>query len=90
MRVSLGERDGNNGVRERCSQIRQWTPIGFEWHEPSASAAAEERRGVGTIRLSVRDRLYGPEPPTPADLKREADHDRLVRVFPVIGETVDR
>jgi hypothetical protein len=48
MWVSLGERDGNNGVRERCSRIRQWTPIGFEWHEPSASAAAEERRGVGT------------------------------------------
>ena len=48
MRVSLGERDGNNGVRERCSRIRQWTPIGFEWHEPSAGAAAEERRGVGT------------------------------------------
>jgi hypothetical protein len=48
MQVSLGERDGNNGVRERCSRVRQWTPIGFEWHEPSASAAAEERRGVGT------------------------------------------
>ena len=48
IRVSLGERDGNNGVRERCSRTRQWAPIGFEWHEPSASAAAEERRGVGT------------------------------------------
>jgi hypothetical protein len=48
MQVSLGERDGNNGVRERCSRVRQWTPIGFEWHERSASAAAEERRGVGT------------------------------------------
>src|SRR5271155_526651 len=34
-------------VRERCSRIRQWTPIGFEW-QPSASAAAEERRGGGT------------------------------------------
>jgi hypothetical protein len=26
-------------VRERCSRIRQWTPIGFEWHE-----AVGERR----------------------------------------------
>jgi hypothetical protein len=47
MRVSLGERTEITRVRERCSRIRQWTPIGFEWR-PSASAAAEERRGVGT------------------------------------------
>jgi hypothetical protein len=26
-------------VRQRCSRIRQWTPIGFEWHE-----AVGERR----------------------------------------------
>ena len=26
------------------------------------------------IRLSIHDRIFGPEPPTPADLKREADH----------------
>jgi hypothetical protein len=40
-------------------------------------------------RLSVHDRIFGPEPPTPADLKREADHERLVRVFPVVGETIE-
>ena len=33
-------------------------------------------------RLSIHDRIYGPEPLTPADLKREADHERLVRGFP--------
>ena len=27
-----------------------------------------------SIRLSIHDRIFGPEPPTPADLKREADH----------------
>jgi hypothetical protein len=41
------------------------------------------------IRLSVCDRIYGPEPPTPADLKREADHERLVRAFPVVDETIE-
>jgi hypothetical protein len=41
------------------------------------------------IRLSIRDRIYGPEPPTPADLEREADHERLVRAFPVSGETIE-
>ena len=30
-------------------------------------------------RLSIQDRIYGPEPPTPADFKREADHERLAR-----------
>ena len=29
------------------------------------------------IRLSVQDRIYGPEPPIPADLEHEADHERL-------------
>ena len=38
------------------------------------------------IRLWIFDRLYGPEPPTPADLTREADHKRLVRAFPAMGE----
>jgi hypothetical protein len=33
--------------------------------------------------------IYGPEPPTPADLKREADHEKLVGVFPVVGETIE-
>jgi hypothetical protein len=41
------------------------------------------------IRLSIHDRIFGPEPPTPADLKREADHERLVRAFPLLGETVE-
>ena len=31
------------------------------------------------IRLSIHDRIFGPEPPTAADLQREADHERLVR-----------
>jgi hypothetical protein len=26
--------------------------------------------------------IYGPEPPTPADLKREAEHQRLHEAFP--------
>jgi hypothetical protein len=34
------------------------------------------------IRLSILDRIYGPEPPTPADIQREADHELLVRAFP--------
>jgi len=41
------------------------------------------------IRLSIFDRIYGPEPPTPADLKREADHERLVSAFPVAVETIE-
>jgi len=38
---------------------------------------------VTLIRLSIVDRICGPEPPTSADLKREADYERLVRAFPV-------
>jgi hypothetical protein len=41
------------------------------------------------IRLSILDRIYGPEPATPADLQREADHDRLVRAFPMTEETIE-
>jgi hypothetical protein len=41
------------------------------------------------IRLSIFDRICGPEPPTPADLKREADHERLVGAFPVAGKTIE-
>jgi hypothetical protein len=41
------------------------------------------------IRLRIFDRIHGPEPPTPADLQREADHERLVRAFPAIGETIE-
>ena len=41
------------------------------------------------IRLSIRDRIYGPEPATAADLQRETDHERLVRAFPVAGKATD-
>ena len=40
------------------------------------------------IRLSVRDRIFGPEPPTLADLIGEDDYERLVRVFPVVDELI--
>jgi hypothetical protein len=38
---------------------------------------------IVVIRLSTFDRIFGAEPPIPADLKRGADHERLVRAFPV-------
>jgi hypothetical protein len=41
------------------------------------------------IRLLIFDRIFGPEPPTPADLKREANHERLVRAFPAAGEAIE-
>jgi hypothetical protein len=41
------------------------------------------------IRLSIHDWICGPEQPTPADLKREADHERLVRLFPAVGEAIE-
>ena len=41
------------------------------------------------IRLSILDRIWRPEPPTPADLEREADHERLVGTFPMTGETIE-
>jgi hypothetical protein len=41
------------------------------------------------IRLSIHDRIYGPEPPTPADLKRQADHERLVRAFSAAGQAIE-
>ena len=41
------------------------------------------------LRLSIFDRIYGPEPPIPADLQREANHERLVRAFPAMGETIE-
>jgi hypothetical protein len=41
------------------------------------------------IRLSVHDRIYGPEPPTAADLKREGAHERLIRAFPMASETIE-
>ncbi len=41
------------------------------------------------MRLSIFDRIFGPEPPTFADLEPEADHERLVRASPVAGEAFD-
>jgi hypothetical protein len=40
---------------------------------------------VTLVRCWVVDSIYGPEPATPADLKREAEHERLREAFPVIG-----
>jgi hypothetical protein len=44
---------------------------------------------IVVIRLSTHDRIFGPEPPTAADLKREVDHERLVRAFPVADEAIE-
>jgi len=35
-------------------------------------------------RLSLVDAMYGPEPPTEVDEMREADHERLRKVFSVV------
>jgi hypothetical protein len=40
------------------------------------------------MRLSIHNRIYGPEPPTRADQIREGDHERLVRAFPVVDEMI--
>jgi hypothetical protein len=41
-------------------------------------------------RLSIHDRIFGPEPPTLADVQREADHEHLVRAFPAAaGEAIE-
>ena len=37
---------------------------------------------VTSVRLAVVDRVCGPEPPTLADRRREADRERLPRAFP--------
>jgi hypothetical protein len=39
------------------------------------------------IRLSIYDRIFGPEPPILADIERESDHERLVSDFPMSEET---
>jgi hypothetical protein len=41
------------------------------------------------IRLRIFHRIRGPEPPTPADLQREADNERFVRAFPVASEAME-
>ena len=41
------------------------------------------------IRLSILDRIYGPELPTSADIQREADQERLVRALPAAGKAIE-
>ena len=40
---------------------------------------------VTYVKCWAVDLIYGPEPPTPADLKREAEHDELREALPMIG-----
>jgi hypothetical protein len=40
---------------------------------------------VMDARLSLFDLMHGPEPPTPADEKHEADRERLQKAFSEIG-----
>jgi hypothetical protein len=35
-----------------------------------------------SVRLRLVDLIYGPEPPTPADMQREKEHEQLQRTFP--------
>jgi hypothetical protein len=39
---------------------------------------------VMLARCWVVDLVLGPEPPTPVDERREADHERLRKAFPII------
>jgi hypothetical protein len=39
---------------------------------------------VTLARCWAVDLIYGPEPPTPADRQREAEHERLQKAFPVV------
>jgi hypothetical protein len=41
------------------------------------------------MRLSILDRIYGPEPVTPADLQREADRERLIQAFSAAGKAIE-
>jgi hypothetical protein len=41
------------------------------------------------IRRSIHDRIFGPEPPRPVDLKRDTDHERLIRAFPLSSEAIE-
>jgi hypothetical protein len=52
-------------------------------NNPARSPGAE--CGIGSRRRWAVDRIYGPEPPTPAALKREAEHEELREAFPMIG-----
>jgi hypothetical protein len=44
---------------------------------------------VALVRVSIHDRILGPESPTAADLIRKAEHERLVRAFPVVNDTIE-
>jgi hypothetical protein len=39
---------------------------------------------VTSVRLAIRDRIWGPEPATLADRQREAQKEKLQRAFPAI------
>jgi hypothetical protein len=40
---------------------------------------------VTYVKCWAVDLIYGPEPPTPADRQRKAEHERLREAFPMIG-----
>jgi hypothetical protein len=44
---------------------------------------------IEIMKLPIQDRIFGPEPPTSADLQREANHERLVRAFPAAAEAIE-
>lgn len=45
---------------------------------------------VVLMRLSILEHICEPEPPRLVDLGREADHERLVGVFPAASEAIER
>jgi hypothetical protein len=51
----------------------------------SCSRPFPKIRTVAFLGLRIFDRIHGPEPPTPADFQRDADHERLVTAFPSNG-----
>jgi hypothetical protein len=40
---------------------------------------------ITLVRCWAVGRIYGPEPPTPADKQREAEHERVRGALPMIG-----
>jgi hypothetical protein len=44
---------------------------------------------IEIMKLPIQDRIFGPEPPTSADLQREVNHERLVRAFPAAAEAIE-
>ncbi len=95
------ERDDRLGAEERLSQPTECCPVSLHPAEIVGEVSnpvleAVRRRfwraldlfwyRIVLIRLSIFDRILGPERPTAADLKRDADHERLVSAFPAAGE----